>query len=231
MQVKLRILKGPNQGKEVKIPTPKCIIGRGEGSHLKAQSDAVSRQHCVIETTEKEVTVRDLQSRNGTLVNDERISGPTTLLSGDILRVGPLEFELIVEVEALVNGKRPVVSGVKDVLERTASGGTSSSGSMDSGKVSKWLEDGDASAKRSPETKQFKLDETDSGSSAIGSPKAAEIVAKAEAEAKLKAEEEAKKKAEADKKIPAKLPTPPAGPTSKNSRDAAGDFLKRMFRK
>ena len=229
MQVKLRILKGPNQGKEVRIPMPKCIIGRGEGSHIKAQSDAVSRQHCVIETSGNEVMVRDLKSRNGTVVNDERIAGDTSLLSGDILRIGPLEFEVIVEVEVIVNGKRPVVNGVKDVLERTAQAAGANGTTMDIGKVNKWLDEADASAKRHPETKQFKLDETDSGSG-VSPPKALDAKAQAELDAKLKAEEEAKKKEEAEKKKPAKLP-PAAPQVTKNSRDAAGDFLKRMFRK
>ena len=97
MHVRLKILQGSNKDKEVKIPTPKCLIGRGEDCHLRPQSDAISRHHCAIITSENEVVVRDLNSRNGTFVNDERVGEEAVLLSGDILRVGPLQFELLIE--------------------------------------------------------------------------------------------------------------------------------------
>ena len=71
MHVRLKVMQGSSEGKEVKIPTPKCVIGREEGCHLRPNSDAISRRHCVIITTDNEVVVRDLNSRNGTFVNDE----------------------------------------------------------------------------------------------------------------------------------------------------------------
>ena len=63
MQVRLKILQGSNAGKEIKLPAPKCVIGRGDDCHLRPQSDAISRRHCVIITTENEAVVRDLDSR------------------------------------------------------------------------------------------------------------------------------------------------------------------------
>ena len=87
MHVRLKILQGSNTGKELKIPTPKCNIGRGEDCHLRPNSDAISRHHCVIESSENEVIVRDLKSRNGTFVNEEKVTDVAVLLNGDILRV------------------------------------------------------------------------------------------------------------------------------------------------
>jgi len=43
MHVRLKIMQGSNQGKERNIPTPKCLIGRGEDCHLRPSSDAISR--------------------------------------------------------------------------------------------------------------------------------------------------------------------------------------------
>ncbi|MFO0884621.1 MAG: FHA domain-containing protein [Pirellulales bacterium] len=94
MQVRLKVTQGSKAGSEIKIPAPKCLIGRSDECHLRPQSEAISRRHCVIITTESEVAVRDLGSRNGTFVNDERINEEAVLLQGDILRVGPLEFEV-----------------------------------------------------------------------------------------------------------------------------------------
>jgi pSer/pThr/pTyr-binding forkhead associated (FHA) protein len=228
MQVKLRIIKGPNQGKEVRIPTPRCVIGRGEGSHIKAKSDAVSRQHCEIITSAKEVIVRDLKSRNGTLVNDERTVGDTPLLAGDILRIGPLEFEIILEQEAKVDS--PAVNQIKNVLEKAAHEGSSGGTTVElNHKVDKWLNDADAKSKGTPETRQFKFEETDGVLAASksnpgeGSKTPEEM--KAELEKKKKEEEEKKKKG------PGKLPPMAPVVQTKNSRDAAGDFLKRMFGK
>jgi pSer/pThr/pTyr-binding forkhead associated (FHA) protein len=229
MQVKLRIIKGPNQGKEVRIPTPRCVIGRGEGSHIKAKSDAVSRNHCEIITNAKEVIVRDLNSRNGTLVNDERTKGDTPLLSGDILRVGPLEFEIILEVEAKVNN--PAVNQIKNVLEKAAAHDPGSNGTTVelTNKVDKWMNEADVKSKGTPETRQFKFEETDGVLNGIS------LDAKdgSKTQEELKAELEKKKKEEEDKKKkpPGKLPPIVPQQQSKNSRDAAGDFLKRMFGK
>jgi pSer/pThr/pTyr-binding forkhead associated (FHA) protein len=232
MLVKLKVLKGSTAGKEVKLPAPKCLIGRGEGCHLRPQSDAISRRHCVIITTDKEVVVRDLNSRNGTIVNDQRITEETVLLSGDIVRVGPLEFEVVIE-HTPSKVKRSAVSDLKDVLARTADSSISNS-TTELGDVNRWLDEADQVAKAArmadPETRQFKLEDTDTGRLAAskGDTKAIEEAAQAEAkrleeEAQKKAEEEAKKKKE-----PGKLPPRPKF-EAKNSRDAAAETLKKFF--
>jgi len=228
MQVKLKILKGPNVGKEVKVPAPKCLIGRGEGCHMRAQSDAVSRRHCVIVTSEKEVVIRDLNSRNGTVVNEQKISEETILLHGDIVRIGPLEFEVCVEQKA-GKPKRPAVNDLKDVLARTAESASTSSSTMELGDINKWLDEADQVAKAAriadPETRQYKVEDTDPGKLV------ATTETKALDDAKKKADEEAKKAAEEEakkKKEPGKLPPRPQF-AAKNSRDAAADTLKKFF--
>jgi pSer/pThr/pTyr-binding forkhead associated (FHA) protein len=227
MLVKLKILKGPSVGKEVKIPVPKCLIGRAEGCHMRAQSDAISRRHCVIVTTENEVVVRDLNSRNGTVVNDQKITEETVLLNGDILRVGPLEFEVNIEKKP-GKPKRPAVSDLKDVLARTAEAASGSSSTMELGDINKWLDEGDAIAKAAriadPETRQYKPGDTDAAMQAAMDTKAIDEAKKKAEEEAAKAEEEAKKK----KKEPGKLPPRPQF-SAKDSRDAAADTLKKFF--
>ena len=100
---------------------PKCLIGRGDECHLRPQSEAISRRHCVIITSDTEVAVRDLNSRNGTFVNGERVAEETLLLTGDVLKVGPLEFELMIEQTA-AKIKRPRVTDIKQAAARTAEG-------------------------------------------------------------------------------------------------------------
>src|SRR5438034_9286777 len=162
MQVRLKILQGSKAGKEQSIPTPQCLIGRGDECHLRPQSEAISRKHCVIITSENEVIVRDLKSRNGTFVNDEKVTDEAVLLNGDILRVGPLQFEMIVE-QSVAKSKRPKVADIKEAVARTAEGSSVNSTS-DLDDVTSWLEEADSHEKSrpttDPETRQFHLDDT-----------------------------------------------------------------------
>ena len=122
MQVRLKILQGSKSGKEIKLPAPQCLVGRSEECHLRPQVDAVSQRHCLIMTTESEVVVCDLKSRNGTYVNGEKVSEETVLLCGDHLRIGPLAFEVVIET---AKAKRPKVRHTSDgsANQSTAVGG------------------------------------------------------------------------------------------------------------
>ena len=94
MDVRLRSLAANSAGKEIKLPAARFLIGRDEDCHLRPKSDLVSRHHCMVLVEDDGVVVRDLGSRNGTYVNDQRIVGEQLLAAGDRLRVGLLEFEV-----------------------------------------------------------------------------------------------------------------------------------------
>ncbi|MBX3411424.1 MAG: FHA domain-containing protein [Pirellulales bacterium] len=133
--MRLKVLAGANSGQEVKLPAPKFFIGRAEDCHLRPKSDLISRHHCVVMVEDSLVVVRDLGSRNGTFVNDEQIVGERELRAGDKLRVGPLQFELVI-VELPAAKKRPKVTSVKDAATRTANGGPGAKADDD---VTQWL--------------------------------------------------------------------------------------------
>jgi pSer/pThr/pTyr-binding forkhead associated (FHA) protein len=216
MHVRLKILQGSNTGKELKIPTPKCVIGRGEDCHLRPNSDAISRHHCVVESSENEVIVRDLKSRNGTFVNEEKVTDVAVLLNGDILRVGPLQFELMIE-QSVAKPKRAKVADIKEAVARTAEGSSVNSTS-DLDDVTSWLEEADTHEKSrrttDPETRQFRLDDTVAPAQAATATADTKTVV---AEAKRP-----------EKKPPGKLPPRPT--TNKaDSREAAADMLKKFF--
>jgi pSer/pThr/pTyr-binding forkhead associated (FHA) protein len=94
MELKLVVLAGAKQGLEIPLKKDKFLIGRSKECALRAGSEAISRRHCAIVRAESGLTVRDLGSRNGTFVNDERISEVVPLKVGDELRVGPLKFRV-----------------------------------------------------------------------------------------------------------------------------------------
>lgn len=220
MQVRIKILQGSNAGKEIKIPVPKCVIGRGDECHLRPQSDAVSRQHCVIVTNDQEVVVRDLNSRNGTYVNGDRVAEEAVLLTGDVLRIGPLEFEMLIEHTA-AKIKRPKVSDIKQAVARTAEGSSVSSTS-DVDDVTQWLEEGDEAdkhRKHNPETRQFRIDDT------THPAPASEDTKNGASDTKNLPPPDKKP---AKKQPPGKLPPRPTE-MAKDSRDAAADMLKKFF--
>jgi hypothetical protein len=68
-------------------------IGREGENEILLPHDSVSRKHCEVWLMEDAVLVRDLQSRNGTFVNGERIT-EAEWLEGQTLRVGDIELVL-----------------------------------------------------------------------------------------------------------------------------------------
>jgi predicted component of type VI protein secretion system len=91
MQVKLHLVKGNPQGKQVEVPLGTLTIGRAEDSDLIIASTRVSRHHCEILNEANRVLVRDKGSGNGTLVNGEKVQ-EQMLNPGDEVQVGPLTF-------------------------------------------------------------------------------------------------------------------------------------------
>jgi pSer/pThr/pTyr-binding forkhead associated (FHA) protein len=238
MKVKLKLLKGPEAGKEIKIPSPKCVIGRGEDCQLRPKSDAISRRHCVIFVKDGELLARDLQSRNGTWVNGERIAEDRVLKSGDKIQFGPLEFEVVID-HSLGGDKKPKVSSVREAAARTTSS-SQDTVQVDDGDISAWLaeaDEEDRSRRRTdPETRQLKLDQTDQ----VGVQKRLEQESEQTDEETDKEEETPGGEAEAEgkrgpgkpkgKKTFGKLPQRPEA-AAQTSRDAAAEMLKKFFNK
>lgn len=68
----LAILSGPLSGQVIKINKTPFVIGRANGD-LIIPDPEVSRTHCQIEITEEKIILRDLNSTNGTFINEERV--------------------------------------------------------------------------------------------------------------------------------------------------------------
>ncbi|MEX0613661.1 MAG: FHA domain-containing protein [Pirellulales bacterium] len=170
MELKLVVLAGAKEGLEIPLKKDKFLIGRAKECALRAGSEAISRRHCAIIRVKDRWAVRDLGSRNGTHVNDKRITEPVRLNPGDELRVGPLKFRVAsvaVAEPAAKPGpapeakrrKQPPVRDVADVVERTIKNADDSASEED---ISRWLlgqpdPNGDETLK---ETRTIRLEET-----------------------------------------------------------------------
>ncbi len=224
MQVKLRVCNGSNEGKVVKVSSKEFIIGRKEGCQLRPRSDLVSRKHCMIQVSTSKVIVRDLGSRNGTFVNDNRIESDCELKLGDRLKVGKLEFEVLID-QGLGGIKKPKVEGVQEAAVRTAQT-PAASVPADAGEdfdITNWLSEADAveleQRQAEPDTRQFKLDETDR----VTLDHSSQAIENTVADNKAETADDTK----IIKKKPGKLPLPKV--QTENSRAAAAEALKNFF--
>lgn len=97
MKVQLIVVQGRPEGKVIPLVGPMFKIGRGETCHLRPNSEQVSREHAEFTLLDDSVAVRDLGSRNGTLVNGKAITEPCRLKDQDLVQVGPLTFAVSIQ--------------------------------------------------------------------------------------------------------------------------------------
>lgn len=78
---------GPNMGQRYTLDDKPLVVGRGEDCEIRINDHSVSRRHARIEKSPEGFYVADLQSTNGTFINDVP-SAMATLKDGDYLRIG-----------------------------------------------------------------------------------------------------------------------------------------------
>jgi hypothetical protein len=92
-KVQLIVVRGKPEGKVIPLAGPTFKIGRGETCHLRPNSEQVSREHAEFTIEANGLIVRDLGSRNGTLVNGKALTTEACKLKDrDLVQVGPLTF-------------------------------------------------------------------------------------------------------------------------------------------
>ena len=92
----LAFLTGPQASMVQVLERPQTIIGREAGA-VVTRDPETSRRHALIEIhRDGTVWISDQQSTNGTLVNEERITGPVQLLSQQEFTCGNSTFMLLV---------------------------------------------------------------------------------------------------------------------------------------
>ena len=87
-------LKTPD-GSQIPVTHWENVIGRSAGTDIRVNSDKVSRNHAVLTRYDDgSWTITDIDSQNGTWVNEEKVS-ICPLAAGDTIRVGDVQMELI----------------------------------------------------------------------------------------------------------------------------------------
>jgi transcriptional regulator with GAF, ATPase, and Fis domain len=75
MGARLIVVAGPLRNSEVVLTESESLIGREPTAAISLNSRSVSRRHCLVRREGDSYVLQDLGSHNGTLVNDQRVSG------------------------------------------------------------------------------------------------------------------------------------------------------------
>lgn len=90
----LVVINGVDLGKKYSLAQHSTLIGRSSKVDIQIDEDSISRNHAVIENHGDEILVRDLNSTNGTYVNDYPIR-QHRLIDGDQVKIGRTIFKFL----------------------------------------------------------------------------------------------------------------------------------------
>jgi hypothetical protein len=121
MDLKLVVLKPDRwKNKVISVTGSPFLIGRDPECHLRASSRLVSQRQCALVTREGRAFVQDLNTTNGTFVNERQIKGEIELLDGDRLQVRPLVLEVRIGSDTTVDRPTPLPASKNRSVEDEA---------------------------------------------------------------------------------------------------------------
>jgi HD-GYP domain-containing protein (c-di-GMP phosphodiesterase class II)/pSer/pThr/pTyr-binding forkhead associated (FHA) protein len=95
MRFEFVVRSGREAGRAITLSTGQALtFGRLENCDVQVDDESVSRRHCTLHAREDACVIADLQSADGTFVNDQRVS-TAALRPGDKLRIGSTVLELV----------------------------------------------------------------------------------------------------------------------------------------
>lgn len=88
----LRVLEGKEPNREYDLTDDEILLGRDQSCQIVIDADSVSRRHARLGLDDDKYVIEDLNSKNGTYVNDERIEGKVLLRPDDRIEIGTALF-------------------------------------------------------------------------------------------------------------------------------------------
>jgi pSer/pThr/pTyr-binding forkhead associated (FHA) protein len=85
-----------DETRSLRFQTPEITIGRDPASDFSVDDRTVSAQHARLCFRQGQWWVEDLNSTNGTYLNDEPVSAPLVVTSGDQVRCGQVSLDITV---------------------------------------------------------------------------------------------------------------------------------------
>ena len=116
--------------KVIPVPNEVSVIGRQKNCDFRIPLESISRRHCEVHCDDDGVILRDLGSRNGTILNGAKISNAERVLQpGDEIKIGPITFILQIDgqpnnesLEAQPPAPQETPSGTNVVIEEDGLG-------------------------------------------------------------------------------------------------------------
>ena len=90
----LTVRKAGEPPRRIELAKAKVVIGRSARNDVHVEDLFASRTHAELRRDEDQFWLTDLDSANGTLVNNRRISGTVQLFPGDRVQIGGTVLEL-----------------------------------------------------------------------------------------------------------------------------------------
>ena len=89
----LIVTKGPRTGEKIQLTKLPIVIGREESTDVPINLQSISRKHARISKGDAGYLLEDLNSSNGTFVNEIRLDQPSPFKDGDLIALGG-DFEM-----------------------------------------------------------------------------------------------------------------------------------------
>ncbi len=100
----LRVMNGPAEGQkfEIRPDLTEALVGRADECHFQINDANVSRQHARIHRDWNDITVHDLGSKNGVLVNNKKIGKGKRLKDADQILLGAVRLTFVDPTAAIL---------------------------------------------------------------------------------------------------------------------------------
>jgi diguanylate cyclase (GGDEF)-like protein len=91
----LLVVGGELNGSIYNLPVGETIVGRNPDCSIPLDFHGISRRHFTISVNEREVLLTDLQSANGTYLNNNKVTTPVVLKKGDMIKIGAVALKFL----------------------------------------------------------------------------------------------------------------------------------------
>lgn len=114
------------------VPGESVTIGRGPTNSVILKDERCSRNHAEVFQAAGEWQLRDLDSRNGTMVSGERLTSDYSLQPGDIIQIGNTHFAFVHDLQQAFPDSSTLLKSSKPVATADSNGSISVDGNSDS---------------------------------------------------------------------------------------------------
>ncbi len=94
MRIRLRTTWSSPGATDLYLDRFPAVMGRSPECNIPVELGFVSRHHCQFLLRNGQILVQDLESLNGTFVNNCLATFPTPIRSGDEIRLGPMGYRV-----------------------------------------------------------------------------------------------------------------------------------------